>query len=183
MERHMQEKRVGLWFVGVGLSAVLSLTAAAGGDSIFGNPLRDAFLLPSIEDGVVSGLNPKSVKLLEFVIEDYKGRSLASGIRSITYVIFAGLGSGDSLELSVGGGQFRYKDLTEANYVMLLGDAFNESSAAIISSLWVRTDGAQKRIVLKLTWDGSDWKRLESRETAFRSQVEEIRQEGAAPKK
>ena len=82
--------------------------------------------VPEIEKGVVVGQSPKAVKLMEFVVADYK-KKVDDHATGITYSVTAGIEGEDP---AIRSGQFRKGDGPIATYLLTLGPNVQKSTRA-----------------------------------------------------
>ena len=85
--------------------------------------------VPEIEKGVVVGQSPRAVKLMEYVVADYKSRT-GDGVEGITYSVAVGIGDKDP---AITSGQFRKGAGPLATYLLVLGPGVEKSTLARLS--------------------------------------------------
>ena len=119
--------------------------------------IRQAAVLPEIENGAVVGELPKSVKLMEYIVADYKGR-LGQEVSSVTYGVSAGIGNETQTATAVG--HFRKGTGPIATYMLALGtDPESWNGAGVLISY--RNKQGAWRIRSTVRWDDTAkvWKR------------------------
>jgi hypothetical protein len=144
-------------FISLHPAAMSQESDATGGwlDDLVREALADAGRLPWIEDGNVIGLEPRSVKLLQFLVDDYKSRASQPDVRNLTYV--AVIGGGEAAGASVRVGRFKQGDAPQASCVLVVGSEVHTSKTAVVIATWEKPDGLRD-MTIRLSWDGENWR-------------------------
>ena len=101
--------------------------------------IREAAVLPRIENGAVVGELPKSVKLMEYIVADYKGR-LGQEVSSVTYRVSGGIGNETQTATEVG--HFRKGSGPIATYMLALGTDHESWNGAVVLISYRNKQGA-----------------------------------------
>jgi hypothetical protein len=105
---------------------------------LFENSVREERLLPIVENGQVKAVEPRSEKLLQYLIDDYRSRGLEQA-RAIHYYAVAGLTS--ILQTANGVGQFKASQKPTASYFLTIGSEIAAAEVAIILIAIEESDG------------------------------------------
>lgn len=134
-------------------------------DRLVEEAVIEAFVLPSLDDDrQVVALDPRAKALFEAVLQDYRRLGARPGVETPAYHVISGVG--DPAKTAVGTARLEGEGLATGQYLLLLGDGFDEAGEALLVVTWTE-DGVLRRSRRIVEWRDPDWEVREIRGDPF----------------